>query len=96
MELRACIMGSVCALAMGAMIIPAQAAPIGSTTPLRADTPNVEKAAATCWWRDGRRHCAYGYGPRYREYGFPENYRTGSRRWWGEMDREERGGRGRR
>jgi hypothetical protein len=93
MELRACIMGLVCALAMGATTIPAQAAPAGGTAALRADTPNIEKAAATCWWRGGRRHCAYGYGPRYRVYGYPERYRTGSGRWWSEMDREERGGR---
>ena len=96
MELRACIMGPITALTMGAMTIAAHAAPTLSTSVLRADTPSVEKAAATCWWSNGRRHCAYGYGPRYREYGYPNNYRTGSRRWWSEMDREDRGGRGRR
>ena len=43
----------------------------------------------------------YGYGPRV--YGYssdrderhlrrPEEYRTGSRRWWKQMDREGRGG----
>ena len=34
----------------------------------------------------------YSYRPRYRESGFPENYRTGSKRWWEEMDRLNRGG----
>lgn len=91
MQLRACIIGSIGALAMSAMTIAAQAAPAGGATPLRADTANVEKAA-TCWWRHGKRRCAYGY----RVYGYPEYYRTGTRRWWTEMDREGRGGRGRR
>jgi hypothetical protein len=92
MQLSACIIGSIGALAMSAMTIAAQAAPAGGATPLRADTANVEKAAATCWWRHGKRRCAYGY----RVYGYPEYYRTGTRRWWTEMDREGRGGRGRR
>src|SRR4249920_585962 len=92
MQLRACIIGSVGALAMGAMTIGAQAAPTVGATPLRADTSNVEKTAAKCWWRNGKRRCAYGY----RVYGYPEYYRTGTGRWWTEMDREQRGGRGRR
>lgn len=40
----------------------------------------------------GRR---YDRGMRYYRSGRPESYRTGSRRWWGAMDREDRGGRGR-
>jgi hypothetical protein len=95
MQLRACIMGSVGALVVSTMTIPAQAAPI-SAKPLQAGTINIEQVALTCWRRNGRRHCGYGYGPRYRVYGYPEAYRTGSGRWWGEMDREGRGGRGRR
>ena len=56
----------------------------------------------------GRGYAHYGYAPQYRYYGSrhhrgirhyrsgrPESYRTGSRRWWGAMDREDRGGRGR-
>jgi hypothetical protein len=54
-----------------------------------------------CWWQGGQRHCRWvgsgyrGYG--YRYYGplYPEAYRTGSSRWWQEMDRDDRGGRGR-
>ena len=54
-----------------------------------------------CWWQYGQRHCRR-YGSDYRGYGYrgyygplyPEAYRTGSSRWWQEMDREDRGGRG--
>lgn len=44
-----------------------------------------------CWWEYGVRRCArvYGYGPRR-----AEDYRTGSGRWWRQMDREGRAGRG--
>jgi hypothetical protein len=60
-----------------------------------------------CWWRHGHRHCRWydapyrseGYIP-YRGEGYyygptlPEAYPVGSSRWWQEMDREDRGGRG--
>jgi hypothetical protein len=77
----------------------AHAAPLGaSERGLRAQNaaPLAEPVARRCWWRNGVRHCqryrVYGYsGPHY-----PEAYRTGSSRWWQEMDREDRGGRGRR
>ena len=39
MQLRACIIGSVGALAMSAMTIAAQAAPTGGTAPLRRPPP---------------------------------------------------------
>jgi len=93
MKLRAYSMGAVCALAIGAMTIGAEAAPTAGRGGLGADTPNIEKTAAGCWWRGGRRHCLHGYRSRYREYGYAERYRTGTRRWWSEMDREQRGGR---
>jgi hypothetical protein len=52
-----------------------------------------------CWSDHGSRHCRW-YGAPYRGYYYgplyPEDYRTGSGRWWQEMDREDRGGRGRR
>jgi hypothetical protein len=61
----------------------------------------VTTAAERCWWRHGVRHCRwlgqhyYGYRSRYREYNNPDAYRTGSSHWWQEMDRLDRGGRGR-
>jgi len=45
-------------------------------------------AAHRCFWRGGQRHCASDSFRGYREYGFPEDYRTGSSRCWEEMDRE--------
>jgi hypothetical protein len=92
MQLRTCIMSLVGALAVSAMTTAAQAAPLRGPAPPGASSLSIEKAAATCWWRKGKRRCSYGY----RTYGYPEAYRTGSGRWWGEMDREGRGGRGRR
>jgi hypothetical protein len=82
------------AVGLGAMVVNAQAAPIGDLTTLTQQQSAAEKAAYGCWWRNGVRHCrrGYGYRPRYREHGFPESYRTGSRRWWKEMDRTDRGG----
>jgi hypothetical protein len=50
-------------------------------------------AAQRCFWRGGQRHCASDAFRGYREYGFPKDYRTGSSRWWEEMDREGIGGR---
>jgi hypothetical protein len=48
----------------------------------------IEMAAHRCFWRGGQRHCASDSFRGYREYGFPEDYRTGSSRCWEEMDRE--------
>jgi hypothetical protein len=56
-----------------------------------------EIASRRCYWLNGVRYCrlyraprTYGYeGPHY-----PEAYPTGSQRWWQEMDRQDRGGRG--
>jgi hypothetical protein len=47
-----------------------------------------------CRWYEGQRVCRWYRSPRAREYGIPENYRTGSNYWWQEMDRSDRGGRG--
>lgn len=53
-----------------------------------------------CSWRRGERRCFWvRSGPRvYGYYGRPrpEAFRTGSTRWWREMDYEGRGGHGRR
>jgi hypothetical protein len=85
------------AVGVGALSTGLQAAPLGNTKVRGADAAlQIDRAASHCWWSHGRRHCGYGYryGYRYREHGYPENYRTGSGRWWREMDREDRGGRG--
>ena len=68
---------------------------LGSAARVQSDVEQV--AYRRCWWRHGVRHCRhYGGG---RTYGYsgphlPEAYRTGSTRWWQEMDRQDRGGRG--
>jgi hypothetical protein len=87
---------AISAVGLGAMVANAQAAPLGNLTSPSEQQSAVVKARYGCWWQNGVRHCArgYGYRSRYREYGFPENYRTGSNRWWQEMDRTDRGGRG--
>lgn len=54
---------------------------------------SIGKAAQSCYWRGGQRHCASNAFRGYREYGIPQDYRTGSSRWWEEMDREGMGGR---
>jgi hypothetical protein len=91
---------------LGLAICSAQAAP--ATQPGAARTEGgstlVDKIASRrCWWRNGVRRCrwvrTYGYRPTYRGRGYdgphyPEAYRTGSQRWWQEMDRQDRGGRG--
>ena len=72
------------------------AAPVFSVAPITASM--VTATATHCWRSHGVRHCGprFGYQSRYREYNIPEAYRTGSSRWWEEMDRQGRGGRGRR
>jgi hypothetical protein len=95
----------ICGGAMGLFSLGAQAAPLGAT-PDAAMIAGHDQAAPQsvayrrCWWRNGTRHCRW-YGSRsHRSYGYtgptyPEAYRPGSNRWWQEMDRDERGGRGR-
>src|SRR5262245_9795564 len=85
------------------LVVDARAAPTGNSGTLiaaAAGMSDVAQVARRCWWRQGVRYCrgyrtapAYGYrgyeGPHY-----PEAYPTGSARWWQEMDRQDRGGRG--
>jgi hypothetical protein len=87
---------TLAATVLTAIGVAAHAAPVGTAAAeLSAfKGAGVEPAARRCWWRHGVRHCqrygVYGYsGPHY-----PEAYRTGSARWWQEMDRQDRGGRG--
>ena len=68
---------------------------LGSAARVQSDVEAV--AYRRCWWRHGVRHCRhYGGARAYRYSGphLPEAYRTGSTRWWQEMDRQDRGGRG--
>jgi hypothetical protein len=77
----------------------AQAAPATtsfSNPGLAAAAPSAVETVAyrRCVWIQGERVCRWYRSPRVREYGYPEDYRTGSNRWWQEMDRDDRGGRG--
>jgi hypothetical protein len=79
----------------------------GTMAAVAAQSKPHDVAYQRCWWRHGHRHChrydapyrGYGYYP-YRGSGYyygptlPEAYPAGSNRWWQEMDREDRGGRG--
>jgi hypothetical protein len=82
----------------------AQAAPINQAAELKlAPGKAVKNVEYRCWWRNGYRVCDW-YGPRVYDWYYdepaygrrgpvrPEDFRTGSKRWWEEMDREDRGG----
>jgi hypothetical protein len=79
--------------------LPAQAAPLAQTTNAIAATSAVDQVAyRRCWFSHGERHCrwvggVYGYNAT-RDVGSrrPEEFRTGSKRWWEAMDRQGRGG----
>ena len=93
MQLRHGLIAVCGVLGLSALATAAAAGPTGNLN-VSGRHSVVEQAAYRCRWLDGERVCRW-YGPRtaYREHGFPENYRTGSRLWWDEMDRTERGGR---
>ena len=93
MQHKECIAALAGTVALGLTAVAAQAMPLGNLAHPALVSSNIEEAAAYCWWRHGERHCGYGYGPRYRTHGFPNHYRAGSRHWWEEMDRDQRGGR---
>jgi len=94
MKIKVWMAASAVAFGVGSLTAGAEAAPIGNLLATGGGTGQVEKVAQHCWWHRGTRHCRYyGYQSRYRERGYPQDYRTGSRRWWDEMDREGRGGR---
>ncbi len=94
MQVRHCLLATAGALALGVLTGAAQAGPSGSLNISGGPPLSVHKAEYRCWVNDnGVRRCRWFWNPRYREYGYPENYRTGSRRWWEEMDRQDRGGR---
>ncbi|HEU0159203.1 MAG TPA: hypothetical protein VFR00_07810 [Hyphomicrobiaceae bacterium] len=99
----------IAALGLASMGLGTLAAAAAPTAPgpaaVTAGTDGKAESIAyrRCWWQGGHRHCRWfgpadrGYGYGYRYYGplYPEAYRTGTRRWWQEMDRDDRGGRGR-
>jgi len=97
------MIGVISLASLGLGSLTAQAAPVAPSPAAMsagADGKAESVAYRRCFWRHGYRHCRW-YGPGYRDYGYryygpmtPEAYRTGSTRWWQEMDREDRGGRG--
>jgi hypothetical protein len=80
-------------MVMGFGASAAQAAPAMGMQGSQAGNA-VDKVAYRCWWAYGERHCGYFYdgGTRYYRRGSPDDYRTGSRGWWREMNREDRSG----
>jgi hypothetical protein len=101
MKLKLLICATGCALVLAGSSFAAQASmsgmanDFGSSAQMQSNAEPV--AYRTCWWRHGVRHCRYHRGVRFYRYGgphLPEAYRTGSTRWWQEMDRQDRGGRG--
>ena len=85
--------GAICAtvIVLGGPTVATATTPIMKMRKISA----AEKIARRCWWRHGVRHCSRVYGYRSYGYGRAEDYPTGSTRWWQQMDREGRGGRGR-
>ena len=82
--------GVIVALSLGGQA-NASALALGGITAHNSAPVAESVAYRQCWWEYGVRRCArvYGYGPRR-----AEDFRTGSGRWWRQMDREGRAGRG--
>ena len=92
---------------LGAQAAPGASGMSQTMAAVGAQSKPQDVAYRRCWWRQGHRHCRWydapyrgdGYYP-YRGEGYyygptlPEAYPVGSSRWWQEMDREDRGGRG--
>jgi len=93
------------AAVLASLATAAQSAPLASAGAEPAPVRIEKVQYRGCWWEDGYRVCG-GYGPRvYGWYGSPyawrsyrsrnpDDYRTGSKRWWDEMEREDRAGSG--
>jgi hypothetical protein len=81
------------AVALGLLSSSAQAAPALATQASQAGN-DIDKVAYRCWWSYGERYCGYFYDGDRRIYrrASPDDYPVGSRGWWREMDREDRGG----
>jgi len=84
-------------LAVASLGVTAPAAALPGLAEANPHASSIVKAARHCWWSGGVRHCrwggVYGYRSHYHVYNDPDAYRTGSSRWWQEMDRLDRGGR---
>jgi hypothetical protein len=94
------------AVAVALLAPTAQAAPVSGLT-AEPSSPTTEKVQyRRCWWQDGYQLCDW-YGAPRADYGWyydapvyswrptparPEDYPSGSRRWWDEMEREDRAG----
>ena len=92
---------------LGAQAAPAASGMTQTMAAVGAQSKPQDVAYRRCWWQNGHRHCRW-YDAPYRGYGYypypsngyyygptlPEAYPVGSSRWWQEMDREDRGGRG--
>jgi hypothetical protein len=103
MTLKTAIGAAACALTLAGSSLAANAGIGSAANELGAaarEQSSLDRVAyRNCWWRHGVRHCRYHRSGR--SYGYtgphlPEAYPTGSTRWWQEMDRQDRGGRGRR
>jgi hypothetical protein len=100
MQIRQIIASATCAA--GTILSVGHANAVAPIASVHVSQSAVMPVSQRCWWSHGLRHCRgvgpryYGYRGNYREYNNPNAYRTGSSRWWQEMDRLDRGGRGRR
>lgn len=98
-------LGAVAAGLLALLPTSSFAAPIGGAKGLQAPS-SVAKVDYRCWWSYGERHCAWFNAPGPRVYGYyfapygyyrsrparPEDFRTGSHRWWNSMERWGRTG----
>jgi hypothetical protein len=98
------------AVAVPVLLAPTAQATSASSLALElkaaTDFPAAEKIQyRRCWWENGYQVCDwyggyYGWNYDAPAYGWrttparPEDYPTGSRRWWDEMEREDRAGSG--
>jgi hypothetical protein len=95
MERNCWIMTAAGAAAASLITVGAHAAPMTAATGVASST--VEQIARRCWIQNGVRYCdrsSRTNGSGYRVRNIPEAYPTGSKYWWEEMDRQNRGGRG--
>jgi hypothetical protein len=76
-------------IASGAAAVLLSAGYAGAA-PLSVAVKSPTSAVTAVAAHHGEQH---GYRSTYRTHNIPEDYRTGTRNWWEEMDRQGRGGR---